>query len=270
MSLMQKSVVGRGVRPAVVARRGPVTVRASKDGFMSSIGQKAASVGAAALLSLSALSGAPAALASEFDVLAEAPPSAHYYVDDANVLSRATRSEIDKKLKLLDIQTGYRVTAVTVRKLEFEPDTYTFVDKVRRERGVLEGWYPSAEAGDKRGVVLVVTAAKEGAITGGKSFMGNLGDELLESLTVDNIPIYTEQERYNLCVTSVIDRIEAKLNDKEVPGAPLREEANTGRTYKTKEEVEKSKTVTSTVVATLLIIAVVVPMLQYYGYTARD
>ncbi len=47
--------------------------------------------------------------------------------------------------------------------------------------------------------------------------------------------------------------------------APKREEANTGRTYKTKEEVEKSKTVTSTVVATLLIIAVVVPMLQYYG-----
>ncbi len=37
------------------------------------------------------------------------------------------------------------------------------------------------------------------------------------------------------------------------------------RTYKTKEEVEKSKTVTSTVVITLLVIAVVVPMLQYYG-----
>jgi len=28
--------------------------------------------------------------------------------------------------------------------------------------------------------------------------------------------------------------------------------------------------VTSTVVVTLLVIAVVVPMLQYYGYTARD
>lgn len=79
--------------------------RPLQDGFLTNIGQKAASVGAAALLSLSALSGAPAALASEFDVLAEAPPSTHYYVDDANVLSRATRSEIDKKLKLLDVGT---------------------------------------------------------------------------------------------------------------------------------------------------------------------
>lgn len=47
--------------------------------------------------------------------------------------------------------------------------------------------------------------------------------------------------------------------------APTRQEVNRERTYKTKEEVEKSKTVTSTVVVTLLVIAVVVPMLQYYG-----
>jgi cytochrome c-type biogenesis protein CcmH/NrfG len=48
--------------------------------------------------------------------------------------------------------------------------------------------------------------------------------------------------------------------------APKREEANTSRTYKTKEEVEKSKSVTSSVVVTLLVIAVAVPMLQYYGW----
>ena len=52
--------------------------------------------------------------------------------------------------------------------------------------------------------------------------------------------------------------------------APTRQDVSRQRTYKTKEEVEKSKTLTSTVVVTLLIIAVVVPMLQYYGYTARD
>ena len=47
--------------------------------------------------------------------------------------------------------------------------------------------------------------------------------------------------------------------------APTRAEVTRMRTYKTKEEVEKSKTVTTTVVVTLLVIAVVVPMLQYYG-----
>jgi hypothetical protein len=50
----------------------------------------------------------------------------------------------------------------------------------------------------------------------------------------------------------------------------VRADTTRQRTYKTKEETEKSKTVTSTVVLSLLLIACVVPMLQYYGYTARD
>ena len=37
---------------------------------------------------------------------------------------------------------------------------------------VLEGWYKNASATDKKGLVLVVTAGKEGAVTGGKAFMG--------------------------------------------------------------------------------------------------
>lgn len=52
--------------------------------------------------------------------------------------------------------------------------------------------------------------------------------------------------------------------------APKRNDDTRVRTYKTKEETEKSKSVTSTVVISLLIIAVVVPMLQYYGYVAKD
>lgn len=52
--------------------------------------------------------------------------------------------------------------------------------------------------------------------------------------------------------------------------APKRQDNVRKRTYKTKEETEKGKTVTSTVVLSLLLIACVVPMLQYYGYTSED
>lgn len=40
----------------------------------------------------------------------------------------------------------------------------------------------------------------------------------MESLTVDNIPIFAEQEKYNQCVNSVIERIDAKLKGLPVPG----------------------------------------------------
>ncbi len=57
-------------------------------------------MGAAAMLTLGALAGA--ANASEFDIVAEATPSTHYFVDDANVLSKSTRGDIDTKLKRLE------------------------------------------------------------------------------------------------------------------------------------------------------------------------
>ncbi len=53
------------------------------------------------------------------------------------------------------------------------------------------------------------------------------------------------------------------------PGAPARKDTTRKRSYKTKEETQKRKGVTSTVVGALLFIAVVVPMLQYWGYTSE-
>jgi len=50
----------------------------------------------------------------------------------------------------------------------------------------------------------------------------------------------------------------------------VRSEAERKRTYKTKDEVEKTKGVSTAVVGTLLVIACLVPMLQYYGYTAKE
>ena len=62
----------------------------------------------------------------------------------------------------------------------------------------------------------------------------------------------------------------ARFADKEDPGAPKKNEVVAGRTYKTKEETEKTRSITGTIVIVLLAIAVVVPMLQYWGYTAKE
>jgi uncharacterized membrane protein YgcG len=226
------------------------------------LGRSAAQAAAAA--AAAALLVASPACANEFDILGEARPTTQYTIDDAGVLSKATRSDVNKRLKLLEIETGYRLEVVTVRKLEFETDAFAFGDKV------LETWFPTPAEGDRQGILLVVTSGKEGAISGGKSFIKAVGDELIDSVVSDNIPIFTEEEKYNQTVTSSVERIEAQLRGQAVPAAPKRNDTTRQRTYKTKEETEKSKKVTGTVVATLLLIAFVVPMLQYYGYTARD
>jgi hypothetical protein len=52
------------------------------------------------------------ALASEFDVLAETTPSA-YYLDDASVLSKSTRSDLNKRLSYLEVGVGLVCTKPT-------------------------------------------------------------------------------------------------------------------------------------------------------------
>lgn len=65
----------------------------------------------------------------------------------------------------MQTETGYRLEAVTVRKLEFENDAFAFGDKV------IEKWYPTVEQGSKKGILLVVTSSKDGALTGGPGFL---------------------------------------------------------------------------------------------------
>merc|ERR1711998_153134 len=201
--------------------------------------------------------------ASAFDILAEDEPKATFSIDDAAVPSRTTRKEIDDKLSNLQTGLGYKLTLITTRKLEFDPDAFTFSDKVFNK------WHKS-DGGDKSGLLLMVTSNKDGALVGGNSLLTALGDELIDSIIGDNIPYYTEEERYNEAVTSSITRIVDVLNGKNDPGAPVRNSNSKTRTYKTREETERVKPVTGTIVLTLLAIAFVVPMLQFYGYVSKD
>jgi hypothetical protein len=50
-----------------------------------------------------------------------------------------------------------------------------------------------------------------------------VGDELLDSIVSDNIPIWTEEEKYNQTVLSSVDRIEAQLTGQKVPGVCSRQ-----------------------------------------------
>jgi len=122
----------------------------------------------------------------------------------------------------------------------------------------------------KNGILLVVTASKDGALVGGDSLTEKIGDDLIDSVVADNIPVFTEEEKFNEAVLSSVERIVNVLTGKNDPGAPQRSKVIRKRTYKTKEETDRVKPVTGAIVITLLVIAFVVPMLQFYGYVGED
>ena len=233
--------------------------------FLFSLPSLSTNQQAAAAATLAASAASPlAALAGEFDLLASPKPTASYVIDDASVLNRTTRKSVTDALVRLETKTGYRLTVATVRKLEVESDAFALGDKL------VEHWYPTVQEGGNKGVLLLVTAAKDGALTGGPAFLKAVGDDLIDSVVGDNIPILAGDEKFNEAITSSVKRVEAKLSGAADPGPPARKDGARKRTYKTKAETDKSRNVTGTIVLSLLGISVVVPMLQYYGYTSDD
>ncbi|XP_051141513.1 UPF0603 protein At1g54780, chloroplastic [Andrographis paniculata] len=203
------------------------------------------------------------ALASEFDVLNEGPPKDSYVFDDAGVLSRITKSDLKKLLSDLEARKGFRINIITVRKLTSKADAFEYADQV------LEKWYPTLEEGNNKGIVVLITSQKEGAITGGPQFIQAVGDSVLDATVSENLPVLATEEKYNEAVYSAARRLAAVIGGEADPGGPQAKENKRESNFKTREETEEKRGQFTLVVGGLLVIAFVVPMAQYYAYVSK-
>lgn len=66
--------------------------------------------------------------------------------------------------------------------LQSKADAFEYADQV------LERWYPTVEEGSNKGIVVLVTSQKEGAVTGGPAFVQAVGDTILDATVSENLP----------------------------------------------------------------------------------
>ncbi|CAM6085374.1 unnamed protein product [Calypogeia fissa] len=239
-------------------------------GLASDLGQAArvaatglAAFGLSALLELSPVIPASPAIANELTILTFGPNKEGYVVDDANVLNRVTKSELKSILGDLEANEGYHIDLVTLRKLTIKSDAFEFADQV------LEKWYPTIEEGNKKGIVLLVTTQKEGAVTGGPAFIEAVGEPVLDGVATENLPVLATDEKYNEAFSSTAKRlINAIKGLPDVPG-PKFQEVKRESNFKSKQETEEKRGQFTLVVGGLLVIAFVVPMAQYYAYVSK-
>lgn len=205
----------------------------------------------------------PVAQASEFDVINDGPPKESYVVDDAGVLSRLTKSDLKALLSDLEARKGLRINFVTVRKLTSKADAFEYADQV------LERWYPTIEEGNNKGIIVLVTSQKEGAITGGPKFIQAVGDTILDATVSENLPVLATEEKYNEAAISSAKRLAAAIDGLPDTGGPKLKDNKRESNFKSREETEEKRGQFSLVVGGLLVIAFVVPMVQYYAYVSK-
>ncbi|XP_043722840.1 UPF0603 protein At1g54780, chloroplastic-like [Telopea speciosissima] len=203
------------------------------------------------------------AMASEFDILNGGPPKESYVLDDAGVLSRVTKSDLKQLLSDLESRKSFHINFVTVRKLTSKADAFEYGDQV------LERWYPTIEEGNNKGIVVLVTSQKEGAITGGPAFIQAVGENVLDSTVSENLPVLATEEKYNEAMYSTAKRLVAAIDGLPDPGGPKFQENKRESNFKSKEETDEKRGQFTLVVGGLLVIAFVVPMAQYYAYVSK-
>ena len=199
----------------------------------------------------------PAAWAISPSELGSARPEERV-LDEADVFSRASRSELGARLEALKSE---RVDAriLTVRRLDYGFSLNSFGEQV------LDNW----SAGDREPLLLLLleTQNKRAAIVADEALQSQLPPSLLSSTarTTMSIPL-RDGDRYRQASLDGISRLATVLSGGEDPGPPEEIVRTTLPTnIPTQAETEESNATTWIIV--LLVLGTIIPMATWWVFS---
>ena len=200
---------------------------------------------------------APASLAISPAALGESLPDA-LVIDDADVFSRASRGELETKLRSFEDQ---RVDArlITLRRLDYGITLNSFGEEL------LETW--SSPSGNPLLLMLIETQNKRSAVVADQKLEEQLPSSLLTSTarTTMTVPL-REGDRYRQASVDGLTRLSTVLSGAEDPGPPQEIERVTLPTnIPTRAETEESDATKWVII--LLVLGTIIPMATWWVFS---
>ena len=179
-------------------------------------------------------------------------------IDDADVLSRASRGELESKLRSFDDQ---RVDArlITIRRLDYGITLNSFGEEL------LDIW--SSPTGNPLLLMLIETQNKRSAVVADSDLKAQLPSSLLSSTarTTMTVPL-REGDRYRQASVDGLTRLATVLSGGEDPGPPQEIERVTLPTnIPTKAETEESDATKWVII--LLVLGTIIPMATWWVFS---
>ncbi|MFZ9738073.1 MAG: photosystem II repair protein Psb32 [Prochlorotrichaceae cyanobacterium] len=183
-----------------------------------------------------------------------------WIVDQADVLSRLTQSELQDKLEDLARQTGIELRLVTFRRLDYGDTTQTFVDKL------FAAWFDESDRQADEALFALDVQTNYGSLHLGETAANLVNSETIASILDETmVAPLRDGNKYNQALIDVTDRLGAILKGEPDPGPPtIAANFQVDRTFASPEETKESNA--TTIVIVLLVIATIVPMLTYFAY----
>ena len=212
----------------------------------------------------------PAALAVAPEDFPSAPPE-NKVIDSAEVLSRASRSSLERNLARFSDQ-NLDARLVTIRRLDYG------LSLQQLGAGLLDRWSDEtqqqtyqSESNTFRSnpllLLLIEAQNKQAAVVADRSLQDQLPDSLLANIGKTSISRQLRDgDRYRQAVFEGLERLEIVLDGGEDPG-PSADLANTAisANFPTQEETSNSNALTWIIV--LIVVGSVVPMATWWGFS---
>ena len=200
---------------------------------------------------------APASLAVAPEALGATLPET-LVIDEADVLSRASRGELESKLRSFEDQ---RVDArlITLRRLDYGISLNSFGEEL------LETW--SSPSGNPLLLMLIETQNKRSAVVADQKLEEQLPSSLLTSTarTTMTVPL-REGDRYRQASVDGLTRLSTVLSGAEDPGPPQEIERVTLPTnIPTRAETEESDATKWVII--LLVLGTIIPMATWWVFS---
>jgi uncharacterized protein len=208
------------------------------------------------------LGTAPAQATGVYDMPTLTAGDSTWVIDEADILSRLTETELNGELGSLAQTTGNEVRFVTVHRLDYGETVQSFAGKL------FEKWFPTPEAQSNQVLLVLDNVTNSAAIHSGTDAKAFLSDSTADSVAQETVMVPLRNgNKYNQAFLEASDRLVAILSGQPDPGPPVvAVDIQTEGTFAKAEETDdKSATV---VVIVLLAVATIVPMATYFLYQA--
>jgi len=183
----------------------------------------------------------------------------HSIIDDSGVLTKSSISFLEKNSQKTFDVNGTKLYIVSLRTLPYGEDASEFT------KNLFSKW----QLKDNEVLVVLVNKIAKGSVFAGSEVKG-LSESIIKSIGEETFSFKAKDEQYSSAAIDVSNRLVSILTNKGDTGPPSLNRSNDSSNFKSAKVTEERRSKYVAIIIILLVIAFLVPMVQFFYYVKDE
>jgi len=180
-------------------------------------------------------------------------------VDDSGILTKSSISFLEKNSQKVTDVNGTKLYIVSLRTLPYGEDVNEYTKNLFSKWGLKENEV----------LAVLVNKIAKGSVYAGSEIKG-LNDSVIKSIGEETFSFKARDEQYSSAAIDVSNRLVSILTNKGDIGPPSLNKTNDSSNFKSAKVTEERRSKYVAIIIILLVIAFVIPMVQFFYYVKDE